>query len=197
MPATLPLRDIRVIRGTSAGSRTAVARWQNGLVRIDLPAGLSGRQQAAMLDRMLWRALGRAMSPVAEAWARELNARLGGAELAGVSFHRQQRRFGSCSARRRIYLSHRLLVAPAPLTAAVILHELAHLDCLNHGPRFWQILAAADPGCRGRRTELQAYSRVWESWWGARLRELMRTSATGIDWRALLGQESAARKRTI
>ncbi len=56
-------------------------------------------------------------------------------------------RWGSCSSLGNINLSLWLLLAPAHLVDYVICHELAHLNELNHGPRFW---AEVDRLCGGK-----------------------------------------------
>lgn len=46
-------------------------------------------------------------------------------------------RWGSCSQLGNINLSLWLLLAPEDLVDYVIKHELAHLNEMNHSPRFW------------------------------------------------------------
>jgi predicted metal-dependent hydrolase len=46
-------------------------------------------------------------------------------------------RWGSCSSLGNINLSLWLLLAPEDLVDYVVKHELAHLNEMNHGPRFW------------------------------------------------------------
>ncbi|MCB9298500.1 MAG: M48 family metallopeptidase [Lewinellaceae bacterium] len=53
--------------------------------------------------------------------------------------------WGSCSARKNINLSTRLLFAPDDVIDYVIIHELAHLVELNHSPRFWRLVKEAMP----------------------------------------------------
>lgn len=53
----------------------------------------------------------------------------------------QNGRFGSCTpSRGTIRLSDRLANMPAWVRDYVIVHELAHLEEANHGPRFWKLV---------------------------------------------------------
>ena len=46
-------------------------------------------------------------------------------------------RWGSCSAKGNLGFSWRLVMAPPPVLAYVVAHEVAHLAEHNHGKRFW------------------------------------------------------------
>lgn len=46
-------------------------------------------------------------------------------------------KWGSCSPKRDIMFSTKLLLLPQPVIDYVIVHELAHLKEMNHSPRFW------------------------------------------------------------
>ena len=53
----------------------------------------------------------------------------------------QAKRFGSCHSRKgEIRISHRLARMPDWVRDYVIVHELAHLEVPNHGPRFWALV---------------------------------------------------------
>lgn len=67
-------------------------------------------------------------------------------------------RWGSCSSLGNINLSLWLMLLPGELSDYVIKHELAHLDEMNHGPRFWARLDAMTDGrARLLRRERDAY----------------------------------------
>lgn len=70
-------------------------------------------------------------------------------------------RWGSCSGLGNINLSLWLMLAPEPLVDYVIKHELAHLNEMNHGPRFWAEVDRMTDGC-GRQLErgMREFSRV-------------------------------------
>ncbi len=72
-------------------------------------------------------------------------ARQHGLEVKRVSVRDQKSRWGSCSARKTISLSWRLIQAPLFVLEYVIVHELMHLKEMNHSPRFWHHVATAFP----------------------------------------------------
>jgi len=49
-------------------------------------------------------------------------------------------RWGSCSSRGALMYSWRLIMAPASVLEYVAGHEVAHLEEMNHGPQFWQLV---------------------------------------------------------
>jgi len=54
-------------------------------------------------------------------------------------------RWGSCSPTRALSFSWRLILAPSYVLDYVTAHEVAHIRHMNHGPRFWNLVAEAIP----------------------------------------------------
>jgi len=77
-----------------------------------------------------------------------------------LSLSAARTRWGSCSARSGIRLNWRLLHFPLPVIDYVVVHELAHLREMNHGPRFWAIVAGACPDWQALRVELRVLGRT-------------------------------------
>ena len=68
-----------------------------------------------------------------------------GLPLQQAAVRLQKSRWGSCSSRRHITLNAKLLCLPTELARHVMLHELAHLQHLNHSRPFWALLHSLDP----------------------------------------------------
>lgn len=68
-------------------------------------------------------------------------------------------RWGSCSRAGGIRINWRLIHLPARLGDYVVVHELAHLHEMNHGPRFWRWVGQVCPEWESARAELRTASR--------------------------------------
>lgn len=64
---------------------------------------------------------------------------------AKVRYKWLKSRWGSCSARQNINLNIRAVQLPLACIDAILVHELAHLRHLNHGPDFWALVHAHIP----------------------------------------------------
>lgn len=73
---------------------------------------------------------------------------------------RLRSRWGSCASDGRITLNLGLVLLAPDLIDYVLLHELCHLREMNHGPRFYALLAAVVPDFRERQAVLRA-ERPW------------------------------------
>ncbi len=66
-------------------------------------------------------------------------------------------RWGSCAPDGTVMFNWRLVMAPAEIQHYVVAHELAHLRHMNHGPRFWQLVALLDPEMDARTAWLKRH----------------------------------------
>lgn len=66
-------------------------------------------------------------------------------------------RWGSCTARGDLAFSWRLILAPEDVLDYVVAHEVAHLQHLNHGPRFWALVGRLAAEVDGPRRWLRAH----------------------------------------
>ena len=62
-----------------------------------------------------------------------------------INFKDTKSRWGSCSSTGSIMLNWRLIMAPPSVYNYVIIHELAHLVHMNHGPLFWKLVQELSP----------------------------------------------------
>src|SRR5206468_9196035 len=72
---------------------------------------------------------------------------------AGVGYTRlsirsQRTRWASCSSTGAMSFNWRLLLAPPEILDYVVEHEVAHLEVLDHSPRFWRLLGSRVPAYR-------------------------------------------------
>jgi predicted metal-dependent hydrolase len=100
-----------------------------------------------------------AVSDALERWYRkrarvEVPSRLDSATArAGTGWTRlsirgQRTRWASCSQDGAMSFNWRLLLAPAEILDYVVEHEVAHLEVLDHSPRFWKLLGSRCPDYR-------------------------------------------------
>lgn len=75
-----------------------------------------------------------------------------------LRFSHANTRWGSCSSNRTISLNIGLMQIPEPLRDYVIIHELAHLNHMNHSAEFWAEVAEHDPHYKEHRKKLKLFN---------------------------------------
>lgn len=78
-----------------------------------------------------------------------------GVPVPALALSSARTRWGSCSLKTGIRLNWRLIHFPPAIVDYVVVHELAHLRHMNHGPRFWSLVEVGCPDYRAARVELQ------------------------------------------
>ncbi|HET9679673.1 MAG TPA: M48 family metallopeptidase, partial [Gammaproteobacteria bacterium] len=76
----------------------------------------------------------------------------------------QRTRWGSCSAQGSISLNYKLLFCDPPVVRYLLVHELCHTRHLNHGKRFWNLVARFEPDWRALDKQLGASWKRVPAW---------------------------------
>ena len=82
-----------------------------------------------------------------------LNAQYFKEQIQEVKLNYTTSKWGSCSSKRTIVFSTKLLLLPSNVIDYVIVHELAHLKEMNHSPNFWKWVESA-----------MSDSKKWDKW---------------------------------
>ena len=83
---------------------------------------------------------GRRLGALAAEVARDMALR-----PARIAIRDTRSRWGSCSANGTVMFNWRLVMAPRDVQHYVVVHELAHLVHMNHGPAFWGVVTRWSP----------------------------------------------------
>lgn len=78
-----------------------------------------------------------------------------GFEFSRVLVRVQRTRWGSCSSRKTISLSAKLLFLPHDLVRYALIHELCHTRRLDHSRKFWTLVQQYEPDYRVKDRQLR------------------------------------------
>jgi predicted metal-dependent hydrolase len=158
--------DVRAVLAARGGARDGGSiRLEGRVVPIRVVPAVTGARRSTVArfddELVIHRAEGDARPEVVvvEAWLRELaRSRIDaaierhavglGVTPRKVTVRDPRTRWGSASQAGRVSLSWRLVLAPCEALETVVIHELAHLRILGHGPRFWALVASRRPDHR-------------------------------------------------
>jgi len=80
-----------------------------------------------------------------------------GTGYSGLTIRGQKTRWASCSSTGHMSFNWRLLLAPPEILDYVVEHEVAHIEVMDHSPRFWRLLASRSPRWREHSAWLKRY----------------------------------------
>ncbi|MFA6252919.1 MAG: M48 family metallopeptidase [Patescibacteria group bacterium] len=73
-----------------------------------------------------------------------------------ISVRNQKSRWGSCSSKGNLNFNYRLCLLPSELADYIIVHELCHLQEMNHSQHFWLLVAQTQPNYRLLKKQLKS-----------------------------------------
>jgi predicted metal-dependent hydrolase len=116
------------------------ARLNDRTIEIKLSSHDTTEEQRAAIPTLLSRVLSAHYLPQISDRVHWWNDNYFQEDINDIKLKLNLSNWGSCSMRRNINLSSRLLFAPESVRDYVMVHELAHLKEMNHSPRFWRIV---------------------------------------------------------
>lgn len=151
-------RDLTlVVEETDAGRPSALLDGDS--LVASAPRGLPERErrEAVRAALVAWYQE-RAAEILADSVARWLPV-MGRSDAPRLLVRDQRTRWGSCSADGTLRFNWRLAMLEPELIDAVAVHELSHLEVMNHSPAFWDVVLRAMPDARARRKRLKEAGR--------------------------------------
>lgn len=121
------------------------AKLKGSTIQLKLSAHVSSENQHKACKKLISRLIANDFLPEISKKVDTLNDIHFQEEINKISIKYNHSNWGSCSSKRNLNFSSRLLFAPDDVIDYVIIHELAHLKEANHSPKFWAIVAKAMP----------------------------------------------------
>ncbi|MGZ3770287.1 MAG: M48 family metallopeptidase [Bdellovibrio sp.] len=103
--------------------------WSADSLHVEHPAALNEIRQFYKREAVVF------LSKQVKFWSERMNL-----YPSQIKFREQRTRWGSCSTRKIINLNWRLIVFAQEIIDYVIVHELAHLQHMNHSQKFWSLV---------------------------------------------------------
>ena len=127
------------IRALSVSEKTATIRLRESFFEIHLPQDGNLPLNEVLASWFRWQAKNQIVKET-----RRLAKKLG-VIIGRISIRDQKTRWGSCSSKKNLNFNWRLLMAPPAVLQYVIIHELTHLEQMNHSKKFWSLVAKRCP----------------------------------------------------
>lgn len=115
-----------------------------------MPANLSSEQIKAACVQIYRMLAKRDLTGRALAFAKQMNVNPSNLKINGA-----KTRWGSCSAKKNLNFSWRLIMAGDDVIDYVVVHELAHIKEMNHSARFWAEVERVLPDYQARKAKLK------------------------------------------
>ena len=134
-------------------------RREDDLVRVSMAPGLSAKEKKSFVKGVLVEWYKVQAELFLERAVRMWVPRMRHSKRPRVLVRDQRSRWGSCSSDGTLRFSWRLAMLEPDLIESVVVHELAHLEVMNHSKAFWDVVERAMPDNRVRRKRLNEAGR--------------------------------------
>ncbi len=125
--------------------KSSSARIQGQIIQLSISNNLTKKQQNKHISSLISKCIAKRRQPKLQEKIEELNNKYFNQKLGKISFKYNKSNWGSCSNKRNINISTRLLFAPDDVLEYVCIHELAHLIEHNHSEKFWTLVKKVKP----------------------------------------------------
>lgn len=132
----------------------------DNLLMIKLNRELTTESKQQIITKLIRRLIALDQTPTVAERILELNDRYFQKPIKQVKLKYNTSNWGSCSSSSNINISTRLLCAPKEVQDYVFIHELAHLEELNHSPRFWKLVSDVMPDYKQKEKWLKENSHL-------------------------------------
>lgn len=95
---------------------------------------------SAVADEWLRAQAKEQIPPRVKEWALKMNV-----EYNNIVIKDQKTMWGSCSDKKNLNFTYRLIKMPPAIMDYIIIHELSHLVHMNHGQDYWSLVASLCP----------------------------------------------------
>lgn len=157
----LYLGNEMTLRSEIVDGEYITVRAEDGAFRIGLPTLVGADKRDAVVGSALtewYKKRAATLLPQAvERWQDKVSRR----KPMRTLIRNQRKRWGSCSSDGSLRLNWRVVMAPPPIIDYLVVHELAHLDEMNHSARFWKLVARHIPDHKARRNRLREIGRQY------------------------------------
>lgn len=127
-------------------SSSAFAKIETGnRIIVSFPEEITRNENAVSLSALMAKLMANHFKDYIDNKVHTINARYFNESINAIRIKNNSSNWGSCSKKRNVNLSVRLLLAPEQVLDYVIVHELSHLKEMNHSPRFWKIVSSIMP----------------------------------------------------
>jgi predicted metal-dependent hydrolase len=121
------------------------ARFRQGIIYLEVGEDVDSLEGQKMVQSLISKVIGKACYSEFCRRVHELNHLYFRKDIGDIRFKYNHSNWGSCSSKKNLNFSTRLLLAPEDVIDYVIIHELSHLTEMNHSIRFWSLVAQAMP----------------------------------------------------